>query len=134
METELPEGYHPAITEEQREWIEALESGKYTKGLGALRSRSDKYCCLGVACDLFKDRFGIEEKPDEDTGEWTYDGKFGIAPDVLIEVLSLYTPVGASSEGNDGFSLVTLNDSTKKTFAEIADILKTGKYFKNCNV
>jgi len=38
-------------------WIEALESGKYEQGGGALRYRSDSgrdsFCCLGVLCDLY---------------------------------------------------------------------------------
>ena len=33
-------------------WITALESGTYAKGKGYLR-QTYKYCCLGVACDLY---------------------------------------------------------------------------------
>lgn len=34
-------------------WIKALRSGKYKKGTGRLRSISgDKFCCLGVLCNL----------------------------------------------------------------------------------
>jgi hypothetical protein len=33
-------------------WIEALESGKYEKGTGALRANDGCFCCLGVACDV----------------------------------------------------------------------------------
>lgn len=33
-------------------WIEALRSGKYEQGRGRLRSEDNKYCCLGVLCDL----------------------------------------------------------------------------------
>lgn len=32
-------------------WVEALKSGKYKKGTGALRE-SNKYCCLGVLADI----------------------------------------------------------------------------------
>lgn len=34
-----------------RKWIRALRSGKYAQGTSYLR-RADKFCCLGVACDL----------------------------------------------------------------------------------
>ncbi|MGI0012336.1 MAG: hypothetical protein ACREBU_02675 [Nitrososphaera sp.] len=34
------------------EWAEALESGRYLQGTGALRPKTDQYCCLGVWCDL----------------------------------------------------------------------------------
>ena len=39
---------HREIAEQ---WIAALRSGKYEKGLGALRN-GDSFCCLGVLCDL----------------------------------------------------------------------------------
>jgi hypothetical protein len=32
-------------------WIDALRSGKYQQGTGALRIVNE-YCCLGVLCDL----------------------------------------------------------------------------------
>lgn len=33
-------------------WVEALRSGEYEQGDSYLRSSDDKYCCLGVLCDL----------------------------------------------------------------------------------
>lgn len=35
----------------QKKWVEALRSGKYKQGSGYLRS-GDRFCCLGVACDV----------------------------------------------------------------------------------
>lgn len=45
--------------EHRKEWAEALRSGDYKQGFGCLHS-GDSYCCLGVACDLFKNKY-----PDE---------------------------------------------------------------------
>lgn len=42
-------------------WIKALRSGKYEQGKGRLKSRDNKFCCLGVLCDISK------------TGEWKDD-------------------------------------------------------------
>lgn len=36
----------------KQKWIEALRSGKYKQGVGVLRSATDKFCCLGVLCDI----------------------------------------------------------------------------------
>lgn len=36
-------------------WLEALKSGEYQKGTGYLRDKEDKFCCLGVLCNLLKD-------------------------------------------------------------------------------
>ena len=33
-------------------WIPALRSGEYRQGKSRLRSKDNRYCCLGVACDL----------------------------------------------------------------------------------
>lgn len=33
-------------------WCEALRSGRYQYGKGVLRSKSNKYCSLGVLCDI----------------------------------------------------------------------------------
>ncbi len=35
------------------EWAAALKSGEYQQGTGGLRPELDKYCCLGVLCDLY---------------------------------------------------------------------------------
>lgn len=49
----------PATLKRVKKWIEALESGEYEKGKGALRAsgapvdHSLTYCCLGVACDIW---------------------------------------------------------------------------------
>ena len=36
----------------QTKWVEALESGDYKQGKTYLRDSEDRYCCLGVACEV----------------------------------------------------------------------------------
>lgn len=36
----------------KQKWVEALRSGQYTQGKGVLRTGADRFCCLGVLCDL----------------------------------------------------------------------------------
>src|SRR5688572_30653463 len=38
--------------EMKEKWLQALRSGEYTQGSGLLRTADDKFCCLGVLCDL----------------------------------------------------------------------------------
>lgn len=45
----------------------ALRSGEYEQGKGSLRTRKNKFCCLGVACDIYSKTTGI--------GKWNFDGK-----------------------------------------------------------
>lgn len=57
--------------EMKKRWLDALRSGKYTKGKGALRQRvegSSSFCCLGVAVDIFLP--GVR---------WVYAGSSGYA-------------------------------------------------------
>lgn len=39
-------------TELQKQWLAALKSGKYKQGQGFLKAVSDRFCCLGVLCEL----------------------------------------------------------------------------------
>lgn len=34
------------------EWLTALRSDEYRQGNGELRTMQDRYCCLGVLCDV----------------------------------------------------------------------------------
>lgn len=52
-------------------WIEALESGKYGQGTGLLRSQGDRFCCLGVACDIAGPSVGGEWWADH-KNEWSF--------------------------------------------------------------
>lgn len=55
-------------------WVEALRSGKYKQGKKSLRSREgDKYCCLGVLCDLYAaNKWRIREPLNEFDTRFAY--------------------------------------------------------------
>lgn len=40
--------------ERVEKWVMALRSGQYQQGKHMLRSSKDLYCCLGVACDVYR--------------------------------------------------------------------------------
>lgn len=33
-------------------WVTALRSGQYVQGVGELKTKDGKYCCLGVLCEV----------------------------------------------------------------------------------
>lgn len=35
-------------------WVDALRSGKYRQTTGMLHRKNGGYCCLGVACDVYR--------------------------------------------------------------------------------
>lgn len=80
------------------QWLEALRSGKYEQATKVLRSRSDCFCCLGVACDLLDSTKWLQgENPDGlDWGECASsmtDEKLadalGLFQDTIIKLASM---------------------------------------------
>lgn len=106
---------------------ETLESGKYKKGKGHLKS-GDYYCCLGVACDI------------SGLGEWKttpFNGDCYEVSDVAIQNSGTLPEVVQEYYGftddhgirTDIGSLVNLNDGVRPhykeyTHPEIAGIIR----------
>jgi hypothetical protein len=113
-------------------WLEALRSGKYTQGTGALQSvhedGSRSFCCLGVLCEV-----AIEMGVMLDTGTGvavpgpiaavTYDGASSYPP---IKVEEFATVGGAALQGWEvnGESLVNMNDNRGDSFETIANFIE----------
>ena len=99
-------------------WLAALRSGQYRQTQSWLR-RSDGYCCLGVACELYRQEVG---------GFWSNASDFVVNrrssnSHLPVEVAQW---LGLIQQGGmyEGGSLVELNDNGK-SFAEIADIIES---------
>jgi hypothetical protein len=69
----------------KRMWINRLISGKYKQGDGVLcevnpdPNKPDKFCCLGVLCDLAVEK-GIIAPPTIAVGSANYDGDDRLLP------------------------------------------------------
>lgn len=111
----------PTQIDNTQKWVNALRSGKYTQGIGALHTQDNTYCCLGVVCNLYNipkvlNSFGIYEYtfpngkkqigvPD---GQW-FEEIFGFGYDHYFEKAEI---------------LVDMNDERGMTFAQIADVIE----------
>ena len=75
-------------TEFYDRWVAALKSGKYQHHLYQLRSFHDidRYCCLGVACDIYDDN-QWELNPRK--SEFRYKGEVCVLPATIINKLDL---------------------------------------------
>jgi hypothetical protein len=54
--------------EVKKMWLDALRSGKYKQGKGALKIKTEKgfrHCCLGVLCELYQDNHKKKLKEGE---------------------------------------------------------------------
>lgn len=100
-------------------WLEALRSGKYKQGTGALRY-GDAFCCLGVLCDVSKQGtwLPIDNVYDPDAYRFvTPDGSDARG------VLSLPMKEWSSLGHELSHKLISMNDAGH-SFAEIADVIE----------
>jgi hypothetical protein len=111
-----------------RKWVEALRSGKYTKGVENLRNINDEYCCLGVACDV--SRVAEWKRGEEDAQSvFSYLTPTKNATAYLpIEVQQWLgvdeDDVRLYSGGGKKEKATYLNDNRGFTFLEIADCIE----------
>ena len=123
----------------KKKWVKALRSGKYKQGRGELREE-DRFCCLGVLCDLSKlgeweeynrmdhsFHYLIEGQPYEEDADGCLPNA-GYLPKPVAEWAGMKTVKGQLKNNSRythkiGNTLALLNDSGK-SFKEIADIIE----------
>lgn len=116
------------MNENAKKWVAALRSGEYQQGMDALRD-GDRFCCLGVACDVYRKATGDGEWTDMvfsvDRGDWD-EWSSASLPDAVRKWIGLQTAFGdwdATPENEFG-CLSGANDSGEP-FAKIADIIES---------
>ena len=124
-------------------WCDALESGKYRKGVGALRGEcgaeqsetelSGCFCCLGVACDVSR-----LDTWQGRIGGWSYDWHSISLPEKVRGAFCLSERDGEGvsaallqfTEGEETVDLITLNDcciwqtEDRLSFVQIAGAIR----------
>lgn len=106
--------------EEQKEhrklWIKALRSGNYKQGYYHLKV-ADRYCCLGVACDVaFSNGFEDDKLAYNDVFE-----ENSYLPYQIVRYFGLATTCGSYYKS----SLTLDNDYNYLSFNEIAGIIES---------
>ena len=104
-------------------WLDELRSGKYEQGTMELRS-GNAYCCLGVACELYRLSYGKGKWKENDSGSFLFsiggERTGGLLPVRVKDALGLTDINGHFDGGN----LARINDRGA-TFEEIADIIES---------
>lgn len=102
-----------------KQLISALRSGKYSQGRYSLKE-GEEYCCLGVACDIYKEHIGGHwTSPNEEFETFT-DKKHNCSraepPEDVMEWYEM-----SNKQMN---TLMGLNDESRLTFDAIADFIE----------
>lgn len=121
-------------------WTKALRSGKYKQGICALRTDDNKYCCLGVLCDLYdKDRKSKKKKSikifkpkyngNKDKVCYLYGNEYDFLPPAVRKWAGMKSKNGSLELDGSHVDLSILNDGEsylgRKNFKEIANIIET---------
>ena len=113
--------------EVKKKWLEALRSGKYKQGRWALRNGDNEYCCLGVLCEVAR-REGVIPNPRSiGKGEdktYIYGKGFDREGSILPRGVTGWAGLSNGNPSVSGHNLSVWNDSERKSFAEIADLIE----------
>lgn len=118
-----------------RAWVAALRSGKYTQGRGALirvEWDGDKYCCLGVACEVALEAGVALEHQVLGSYHYFSGGNTGVLPAAVARWLGVLTtnpllrvpPHLVKAGMGDPETAISLNDQRKFTFEQIAEAIE----------
>lgn len=94
----------------QTKWVELLESGDYEQGVGRLRIK-DKYCCLGLAQVI------VCKVPTDSAGQ-------GSLSEEVVDKMKFRDINGGPRSIDSRDYLTTMNDQLRKTFKEIASVVR----------
>lgn len=103
----------------KQKWTEELRSGKYPQGNGLLRSDDDRFCCLGVLCEVAVVE-GVIDPPELVSGlrRYVYDGyESAVLPEKVVEWAGLDRDIPKIGPSNAW----RLNDTLEYSFEQIAD-------------
>lgn len=100
-------------------WVEALRSGEYQQARTVLRSLDDKFCCLGVLCQIVEpDRWVLR------TSEKCHSvyGVTSVPPEEITDPVGLdNAAIHTLWQMNDGDPRAHI---APRSFAEIADYIE----------
>lgn len=102
----------------KRLWVKALRSGRYNQGTGRLRN-DDKFCCLGVLCDLHAKQTGSTWQINN-LGIYEYGGADSVLPGTVASWSEINDDNPRLGRNSNSLSAAEFNDAGKD-FNCIAD-------------
>ncbi len=106
----------------KQKWTTTLRSGDYKQGKKQLRPSKNRFCCLGVLCDIYAKDNNIEWEIDEDSS-FRFKGSLTMLPPKVRDWADISADGGYGGGSANVSSLASDNDKGK-TFAQIARIIE----------
>lgn len=110
----------------KKSWLEALRSGDFEQGTRALRTEDNRFCCLGVLCEIAAKEGVIPPAEFSSVyGKYSYGDDQGNVPrsqTYLPYSVQKWADLAYNPQAEDGY-LAKLNDKGF-TFKSIADIIE----------
>lgn len=107
-----------------RKWVDALRSGEYEQKSGSLR-QYDKFCCLGVACEVAIASGEPIKTEKDNNGLVSYDAKSCLLPTRVITWLGVESPDPAvKNDVENRWEYLTWLNDCGYTFDFIADCIE----------
>lgn len=109
-------------------WANALRSGDYKQGRGQLRTEQNKFCCLGVLCNLHA--LAHPEIAAKQSRKDSYLGSLSFLSEEVIKWAGIKASNYSLKYSGEviSCSLIRDNDGLKKNFKQIADTID--KHYK----
>lgn len=111
-------------------WADDLESGLFEQGRTYLRTKDNKFCCLGILTERAA-KEGIISEPIIQGGvgqsRYIYDGLCTAVPKKILQWSGLKDSMGDLQHTNEYSKYANLaeaNDSAKLSFKQIAKIIR----------
>jgi hypothetical protein len=103
-------------------WVEALRSGDYKQGRSRLRDENNRFCCLGVLCNIY-----AQQNPEFAANQkytFAYDGLSGFPSYTVREWAGLKDEDPTVYVNGIETSLSIVNDMHNFNFKQIARLIE----------
>lgn len=109
-----------------KKWVAALRSGEFKQVHGRLEDKDGNCCCLGILCNIALAEGVCDYSKDCHFSDSNFSGSSDTLPPEVREWAKIKNHAGEFvTKTNERIKLTNLNDTQKKTFSEIADIIET---------
>lgn len=106
----------------KKQWVKALRSGEYKQGRDQLRNDSDRFCCLGVLCNLHAQAHPKIAAKQNDARH--YMGEQTVLPPSVAKWAGLSNTAGGDVRIDDWTDDLASHNDAGYTFEDLANAIE----------